>query len=234
MWLVECSMSIWSRITDAVQTLAKGASLADVFERLRRPDQRSVGFTIAVIALGAKMAKADGQVTRDEVTAFREVFRIDPGDERAAARVFDLARQDVTGFDTYARRVGRMFSDDQRVLEDLVEGLFHIATADGHYHPDEATFLEQVAHHMRLPDSSFRAIRARHVDGAAPDPFDVLGVEPGTPLPDIRKRWRTLVRENHPDQLTARGVPDEAVVLATKRMAAINDAWHQISSEAAN
>ena len=98
-------MSIWSRIADALSALASGESLADVFDRLRTPPERTVAFTIAVIALGAKMAKADGHVTRDEVTAFREVFTIPKADEANAARVFNLARQDVAGFEEYATRL---------------------------------------------------------------------------------------------------------------------------------
>ena len=91
-------MSLWSRIQDALSALAKGEGLSAVFDRLRSPPERSVAFTIAVIALSAKMAKADGRVTRDEVMAFRQVFHIPPAEERAAARVFNLAREDVAGF----------------------------------------------------------------------------------------------------------------------------------------
>lgn len=128
-------MSIWTRITDALAALASGESLSAVLDRLRTPPERSVAFTIAVIALGAKMAKADGQVTRDEVAAFREIFAIPPGEEANAARVFNLARQDVAGFDSYARKIKGMFRGDDRILIDLMEGLFHISVADGSYHP---------------------------------------------------------------------------------------------------
>lgn len=98
-------MSIWTRISEALAALAKGEGLSAVFERLRTPPERSVGFTIAVIALSAKMAKADGLVTRDEVMAFREVFHIDPSEEANAAKLFNLARQDVAGFEEYAQRI---------------------------------------------------------------------------------------------------------------------------------
>ncbi len=105
-------MSIWTRISDALAALTSGEGLSAVFDRLRTPPERSVAFTIAVIALGAKMAKADGLVTRDEVTAFREVFQIAQSDEAGAARVFNLARQDVAGFEEYANRIKRMFGDE--------------------------------------------------------------------------------------------------------------------------
>lgn len=222
-------MSIWNRISEALSALTSGESLASVFEKLRTPPERSVAFAIAVIALGAKMAKADGQVTRDEVTAFREVFQIARDDEAGAARVFNLARQDVAGFEDYAKRIKAMFGDQNDTLCDLMEGLFHIAVADGVYHPNEDTFLERVAEIFGLSEQSFAALRSRFVPDAKPDPYAVLGVSPDAPMDEIRKVWRRMVRENHPDRMMARGVPKEAIKLAEKRMVDINRAWEEIS-----
>ena len=224
-------MSLWTRISDAIASLlTTGEGLAAIFDRLRAPPERSVGFAIAVIALGAKMAKADGHVTRDEVTAFRDVFHIPAKDEAGAARVFNLARQDVAGFEVYASRIHAMFTDQPETLSDLMEGLFHIAMADGFYHPNEDAFLERVAHIFGIPDMEFRALRARFVPDAVPDPYSVLGVTPDMDIDAMRAIWRKLVRENHPDAMMARGVPEEAVRLAEKRMVAINRAWEDIRS----
>ena len=226
-------MSIWTRITDAIQALAKGEGLSQLFDRLRTPPERSVAFAIAVVALGAKMAKADGQVTRDEVTAFREVFRIAREDEAGAARVFNLARQDVAGFEDYARRIARMFGPKDPALCDLMEGLFHIAVADGEYHPAEDEFLSRVAGIFGVPEPDFAALRTRFVPEAEPDPYTVLGVAPGAPLDEIRAAWRRLVRESHPDRMMARGVPEEAVMMAEKRLKDINHAWDTIRQDRA-
>ena len=225
-------MSIWTRISEALAALTGGESLAAVFDKLRAPPQRSVGFAIAVIALGAKMAKADGQVTRDEVTAFREVFQIAREDEAGAARVFNMARTDIAGYRDYARAIRRMFEDDPGTLCDLMEGLFHIAMADGSYHPDEDRFLEDVAGIFGLPGPEFQALRARFVPDAVPDPYTVLGVTPDMPQDEIRKAWRRLVRETHPDRMMARGVPREAIKLAEKRLVDINRAWDAIKDAA--
>jgi DnaJ like chaperone protein len=221
-------MSVWTRISDALSALAKGERLADVFDRLRTPPERTVAFAIATIALSAKMAKADGRVTRDEVSAFREVFTIPKGEEGNAARVFNLAREDVTGFDDYARRIRRMFDEGHETLVDLIESLFHIATADGRYHAGEDEFLAEVGRIFGLSDCEFRGIRSRFVPDAHPDPWEVLGVEPGTHLDEVRAAWRRLVREHHPDRLAARGVPEEAVKLAEKRLVALNRAWEEL------
>ncbi|MEM5467721.1 molecular chaperone DjiA [Celeribacter marinus] len=226
-------MSIWARILDAIQALAAGESLGDVFARLRSVPELRVGFAIAVIGLGAKMAKADGQVTRDEVTAFREVFQIAPEDEAAAARVFNLARQDVAGFEDYAKQVKAMYGDDCEPLCDLMDGLFHIAMADGEYHPREDAYLARVADIFEISDRKFRALRARYVPDAHPDPYDVLGVDPRDETATIKSAYRDLVRETHPDRMIARGVPEEAVRLATDRMVEINAAWEEIQAQRA-
>ena len=223
-------MSLWSRISDALSALAAGEGLSAVFDQLRPPPERSVAFTIAVIALGAKMAKADGHVTRDEVMAFREVFQINRADEADAARVFNLARQDVAGFEVYAGRIHRMFAAQPASLMDLMEGLFHIAMADGFYHPNENKFLLRVAEIFELPERQFKALRARFVPDAENDPYTVLGVTPETPIEEIRTVWRQLVRDTHPDAMMSRGVPEEAIRLAERRMIAINRAWEQVQS----
>ncbi|NBC96621.1 MAG: DnaJ domain-containing protein [Deinococcus-Thermus bacterium] len=226
-------MSIWSRIGDAVSALAKGEGLESVFDRLRAPPERTVAFTIAVIALSAKMAKADGLVTRDEVSAFREIFTIPQGEEKNAARVFNLARQDVAGYDAYARRIAAMFATAEGTLCDLMEGLFHIAVADGTYDPREDAFLHEVAGIFGLEERDFRTLRARFVDGEARDPYAVLGVAPDAPLDEIRSAWRRAVRESHPDALIARGVPEEATKIAEKRLMDVNRAWDEIARERA-
>lgn len=227
-------MSIWTRISDALQALRQGESLSQVFAHLNTPPEQRVGFTIAVIALGAKMAKADGQVTRDEVAAFREVFTIAADDEANAARVFNLARQDVAGFDLYARRIQSMYGPgDHDALHDLLLGLFHIAMADGEYHPNEDAFLAEVAAIFGLSDAQFRRLRAGCVPEAERDPYAVLGVAPDADLEDIRRVWRAEIRKSHPDNLHARGLPEEAVALAHKHVAALNHAWDVIQKERA-
>lgn len=226
--------SIWSRIAEAISALTKGESLADVFEHLKTPPERSVAFTIAVIALGAKMAKADGLVTRDEVAAFRQVFFIPKRDEAQAARVFNLARQDIAGFEVYAETIARMFHDNPKVLEDLIEGLFYIALADGHYHPAENDFIHTVAKKFNIDEANFRGLRTRFAPDAQPDAYDILGVYPNTPLAEIRRAWHQRIRETHPDQLMARGLPEEAITLATKHMIAVNRAWEEINNHAEN
>jgi DnaJ like chaperone protein len=221
-------MSIWQRIAGAVQEV--GDTVTGYFGNAS-PPEKSVAFTIGMIALGAKMAKADGAVTRDEVAAFGQVFQVPEKDRAAVQRVFDLAKQDVAGFESYATQVAGLFSPGSHMLENVLDGLFHIAKADGAVHEDELTFLERIAELFGFDKKAFNRIRARHVL-MADDPYEILGVSADMPFEDIRKVHRKLVRELHPDKHVASGMPQELVLIATERLARINEAFDRIKKAA--
>jgi DnaJ like chaperone protein len=211
--------------------------VADVVEAVRTafegdPDlRRRVAFSVAMIALSAKMAKADGIVTQDEVRAFQQIFSVPREEARNVARLYDLAKGDVAGFEAYAERMARLCGSgrpDCAMLEDILDGLFHIAKADGLLHEREGHYLRRVAEIFEIGEDHYRAILARHVDIGEADPYVILGIERGRPLEEVRKRYRKLVSENHPDRLIARGLPAEFIAIATTRLAAINTAYEMI------
>jgi len=150
-------MSIWGKLAGAAAGLAIGGPIGallggvaghyviDRDQEQDGPAENQVAFTVGVIALGAKMAKADGVVTMDEVNAFKEVFKVPEGEMKNVARVFNLAKQDVAGYEAYAEQLAVMFKGNRKLLEDVLEGLFHIAKADEVLHPQEEKFLGQVA-----------------------------------------------------------------------------------------
>jgi len=216
-------MSIWTRLLESLAALSP-QYLIDFFN-YSRPPETTQGFTIAVVALGAKMAKADGRVTRDEVVAFREIFRIDEDDLPTVGRFFDLARKDVAGFELYAAKVAQMFIRAGDVLETLLDALFHIARADGELHLAEIEFLRVVSNTFGFNDIQFDAMCRRHALDRDESPYAILGIrETASPL-EIKEAWKDLARRYHPDKLRARGVPDEAARLAERRMAEINAAY---------
>ena len=194
--------------------------------------RREAAFAIAMIALSAKMAKADGVVSGAEIDAFCRLFTIPAGEERNVGRVYNLAKRDVAGFESYARDVARLLADDAQLREAILDGLFEIAKADGAVHERELAYLARVAEIFGFGERDFARIRARHVieDG---DPYLVLAADRSWDEERLRQHYRRLVRENHPDRLIARGVPEEFVRIANDRLAAINAAWEKIESRRA-
>ena len=227
-------MSIWTRIAEALASIGDsvGAFLQAIAARNPTPREKSVAFTIGMIGLGAKMAKADGVVTEDEIKAFKQVFHIPDGELAAVARVFNLAKQDVAGYETYAKQIAKLFDSRHDVLEDVLDGLFHIAKADNAFHPGEHGFLAKVAAIFGFSEADFARIRARHVN-VPDDPFLILGLPHDATPEAVRKRYRDLVREHHPDRHIAAGVPEEMIELATARLQKINEAYDRIMEKAA-
>jgi DnaJ like chaperone protein len=235
-------MSIWGKVLGGAAGFAiggplgalVGAALGHVADKQSGEDAdpkdstKGISFTIGVIVLGAKMAKADGIVTRDEVTAFRQVFQVPPHEVKNVARIFDQAKREAEGFEPYAMQLARMFRNNMGVLEDLLDALFHIAKADDVLHPAEIEFLQKCAAIFGFSAEEYDRIRAGHVAGDDKDPYAILGVDRNANDGEIKAQYRKLIRENHPDTLTAQGVPQEFVDIANDKLAAINDAYDQV------
>lgn len=185
----------------------------------------------ALVALGAKMAKADGQVRPEDIRAFRQVFKTDPQTEAAIGRFFNLARQTTLGYQRYARIVTKAFRAQPGLLEDVLDGLFYIALADGIVTEEESEFLENVAHIFGFSDREFRRIRNSHLGQDAEDPYLILGVDSEISDSDLKRAYRRQAAANHPDKLMARGLPKEMLGLANHKMAIINRAYAQILAE---
>lgn len=238
-------MSLWGKLAGGAAGLALGGPLGGLLGLMAghfavdqwldddSPSKKQMAFTVGVIALGAKMAKADGVVVRDEVQAFREVFKIAEDDLKNVGRLFDLAKRDVAGFDAYARQMADLMRDDKPILQDVLDGLFHIAKADEVLHPNELAFLAEVARIFGFSEDEFNCIQSRHmrdIEGEG-DPYKVLGVERTISDKELKSHYRQLVKENHPDHLVGRGVPEEFLAIATERLQAINNAYDIVEKE---
>ena len=222
-------MSLWTHISLAAARLFGPPLQDDGNGRASHVDEAKL--VAALVALGAKMAKADGQVRYEDVLAFRQVFRTDPQTEETIGRFFDLARQTTLGYQRYARIVAKAFRAQPGLLEDVLDGLFHIALADGIVTAEEAEYLETVAILFGFSDREYRRIRSSHLGQDADDPYLILGVEPEISDKDLKAAYRRAAAANHPDRLMARGLPKEMIGLATHKMAIINRAYAQILDE---
>jgi DnaJ like chaperone protein len=149
---------------------------------------------------------------------------------RNVQRIFDLAKQDVAGFESYAEQMAKLLESEPQLKRDVFEGLFNIAASDGVLHQNEEAYLEVVAEIFGIAPDEYRAIRSRFVDDPD-DAYTVLGLKRSNTDDEVRAQYRRLVRENHPDALIARGVPKEFVDMADRKLAAINAAYEEIERE---
>ena len=230
-------MSVWGKVSGAAAGLFVGGPVGAVVGAVvghifvDREADPGVTFTIAVVALAGKMARADGVVTDQEFQVFRQVFGVPPEEQANVQRIFNLARQDIAGYEHYAGQIARLFVGNPAMLEDILDGLFEIAKADGVLHPAEAMLLERVAEIFGFAPGEFRRIRASHFAPELTDPYVILGLSYDADKDELKQTYRRLVRENHPDSLMARGVPPEFIKLATDKLAAINTAYEKICAE---
>lgn len=225
-------VSVWQRIAEFLSRLPQrtaGTLVLALDPDNWLPGGRDAAFTLALIALSAKMAVADGAVTASEIRAFYRTVEVPPKIEAQVERLFDMAQGDVAGFETYARKIRKLFAETPDTLEHVLDSLFYIASADGLIHEAELHYLKSVSDIFGFDDARFEQLVAQHVvsdDGS--DPYLVLGLAPNADAGEVRRVYRRLVAEHHPDRLIAKGVPEELIAVATARMAAINRAYRQI------
>lgn len=230
----EENLDVWQRLARFLGSFGDRTGMAGHVANILDPDNwlpggREAAFTLALIALSAKMAVADGAVTASEVRAFNASVEVAKGSEPQVERLFNLAKGDVAGYDAYARKVARFFADTPDTLEHVLDSLFFIATADGLVHEAELDYLRDVSGIFGFDEARFEQIAAQHVmldEGV--DPYTVLGLSHDAPPEEIRRVYRLLVAEHHPDRLIAKGVPEELIDVATARMSAINIAYQAL------
>jgi DnaJ like chaperone protein len=236
-------MSIWHMLMTGASGVAVGGPLGALMNafasrtssqarRERSVRRRQVAFTIAAIALAAKMARADGYASPNEFATFQRLFQVPEAERENAERFYRLAQGSTAGFEAYAGQAAALLGERSPVLEDLLEALLLIAATDG-VHPDEIAYLDQVADRFGFAADEYARIKARHIEPPPDDPYVMLGLAPGASLGDVRAAYRSLVKTYHPDRHMADGTPPEFIRVAEARMAAINAAYAKITKGAA-
>ena len=221
-------MGFWNRIAGRA---AKGVDAAECVQCPPGLPGEDPAFSTAVTALGAKLAKADGRADASEFEAFAEVFQPGPGAERNVQRLYDLARQTTRGYESYAKRLAKRYAACPQLLEDVLDGLFYIASADGAVTAPELEYLESVAGLLGLSPLTFRRIKAIHMGAANDDPYVILGVRHDATDEQLRAARKGLLEEFHPDRVRSRGLPEEYLEVFGAKAAAVNRAFDEAMAE---
>jgi len=221
-------MGFWKRIAGRA---VKGVDAAECAQCPPGLPGEDPAFSTAVTALGAKLAKADGRADASEYETFAEVFQPGPGSERNVQRLYDLASQTTRGYESYAKRLAKRYSACPQLLEDVLDGLFHIAVADGAVTTPELDYLESVAHLMGLSPLTYRRVKAMHLGAATDDPYVILNVAHDASDEQLRAARKVLLEEFHPDRVRARGLPEEYLEVFGSKAAAVNRAFDEAMGE---
>ena len=238
-------MSIWGRVLGGAAGFALGGPIGAIlgvmagnaFDKKKQrsfnysqisQDQKQQIFTISFIILSAKLAKSDGQVTNDEIQAFEDKFNVPKSELTKVGKIFNEAKKDVYGYKQIADQVGQLFNDNSLLLEEMLNNLFYIAASDGHISVNEIDLLKSISQSFSFDEKTFQRIFQTHLKDSSPDPYKILGVDRDDTDQEIRKKWIELNKEHHPDNLIAKGMPEEFIEQSNKELAAINLAYDKI------
>ena len=238
-------MTIWGKIIGSATGFAFGGPIGalsggaaghalDKFQTKQKlPEElalKQIGFTIGVIVLSAKMAKADGKVSKSEIQAFRKKIKVPDNEIKNVARLWDQAKKTTNGFEVYAKQISNLLEKNSSVLEELLNLLVIIAEADGKITDLEKKYLKKVSDIFGFSVHDFERICSSKLNKIA-DPYQTLGVSKDTPIEEIKKKWKTLAMKHHPDRLISQGMPKDLIETHTYRLKEINNAWDLIQNK---
>lgn len=241
-------MSIWGKIIGGTAGFALGGPIGAILgmmvggsfdkkiKRLSNNSQISQEhkkniFALSVIILSAKIAKADGQVTNDEIFAFKEKFKIPDNEMPEVGKIFNEAKKTKDGYEKIALQVGELFSNNKFLLEELLNNLFYIAESDGDTSIDEIKILKSISKNFGLSENDFERIYHSRLNNKNSDPYKVLNVSRSDDDLSIRKKWIKLNKEYHPDNLIAKGLPKEFIDQSNDELASINISYDKIKKQ---
>ena len=191
-------------------------------------------FALSLIVLSAKLSKADGQVSKEELIAVRDKLKIPENEINNVGKIFNKAKEESSGYEPYAQQIAQIYKNNLNVLEEVINILFYIAEADGNNSKSELNMIQHIAQIFGLSQSQFNSIRESRKSSDKLNPYIVLESKPEENLQTIRKKYLKLSKEHHPDILISKGVPQEVIEESKKKMRAINSAWDQIQKLKAN
>ena len=191
-------------------------------------------FALSLIILSAKLSKADGRVSKEELIAVKEKLQIPDSEIDQVAKIFNKAKDESTGYEPYAKQIAEIFKGNQNVLEEVINILFYIAEADGHVSNEEESMIANIAFIFGLSQNQYESIKETRKSSDKLNPYIVLESQPTDDLKSIRKKYIKLSKEHHPDLLISKGVPIEVINESKNKMRAINAAWDQIQKLKSN
>ncbi len=243
-------MSIWGSLIGGMVGFSLGGPfgmllgslIGGKISRARAGTSRNFGafaqpqqiFALSLIVLSAKLSKADGHVSKEELVAVRDKLKIPENEIDNVGKIFNKAKEESTGYEPYAKQISQIYKNNLNVLEEVINILFYIAEADGNVSKSEMDMIQNIAQIFGINQSQFNSIKESRKGSNKMNPYVVLECSPEEDLTSIRKKYLKLSKEHHPDLLISKGVPQEVIEESKKKMRAINSAWDQIQKLKSN
>ena len=248
-------MSIWGKLIGGAAGMALGGPIGAILgiaaghgvDKVRKfdadesnknfsNDQKEQIFATSVIAISAKLAKADGKISKSEILAFKKIFEFPAEDEKAISNIFNSAKENIDDYKDIAKQVYQVFKSDKGLLFELLNSLFSIAYADGELHPKEKLMLSEIAKVFQISDNEFESLNNIFEAKISKDntsknrSYKILGLSENASLEEVSNQYRKLIKEYHPDKLQGMGLPKEFIELANQKLSAINKAYTEIKN----
>ena len=185
-------------------------------------------FALSLIVLSAKLSKADGQVSKEELIAVKDKLKIPDNELDQVGKIFNQAKKESTGYEPYAKQIAQFYSGNINVLEEVINILFYIAESDGQVSSTELEMIENISKIFGLSKAQYLSIKESRKGSDKLNPYVVLECKPEDDLQTIRKKYLNLSKQHHPDLLISKGVPQEVIEESKNKMRAINSAWDQV------
>ena len=248
-------MSIWGKLIGGAAGMALGGPIGAILgiaaghgvDKVRKfdadesnknfsNDQKEQIFATSVIAISAKLAKADGKISKSEILAFKKIFEFPAEDEKAISNIFNSAKKNIDDYKDIAEQVYKVFKSDRGLLFELLNSLFSIAYADGELHPKEKDMLFEIAKVFQISGNEFESLNNIFEAKVSSDntsinrSYKILGLSENASLEQVSNQYRKLIKEYHPDKLQGMGLPKEFIELANQKLSAINKAYTEIKN----
>ncbi len=230
----------FGNLFDQAENYDKNSSSTKYYEfgqrRMNRVEQRNMLFFVGVFSLLARLTQADSKVSNEERAAVNKFIDndlgLDPASKEAARRVFEAALVNGGTVEQFAKQLYSGFNHDQAILQLTVDVLFKVAISDGALSIEEENIIKQVIAIFRFSPTYFDAMKNKYsASSSSVNSYTILGLDKNATDSEVKKAYRKLSIEYHPDTIASKGLPEEFSKMATQKFREIQEAYEKIKKE---
>jgi DnaJ like chaperone protein len=203
-------------------------------QALPSPEQTQMIFFTSVFSMLAKMSKVDGRVSEEEVAVIekfmKEELHLNTASRIAAIQIFRQAMQSPESFEAFASQFYRAFSNQPYIIELVMDILFRVASTDGNIQKEEEDLLLSASQIFNYDRADYERMKSKYVS-TSHYYYAVLNCDSTASNAEIKKQYRKLATEYHPDKIQSKGLPEGFIQFANEKFAEIQEAYTAIKKE---